>query len=318
MISIIVPIYNAEKYLHRCVDSILTQSYTDFELLLINDGSKDGSGAICDAYVAKDSRVRVFHKENGGVSSARNLGLDHAQGEWITFCDVDDYVSAEWLSSYMDSIDDGEDLVIQGVYNITNNGDVILKKRPSFWGTQLVDRQNIITQLFIDGVYGFLFTKLFRRRIIESHHIRFDIQSAFREDAQFFSKYMEFINKFRCIDNANYYYILPLPDKRYKGDLNYSILPIFQSLDRIYSRNIPKEICMIFYSTIKTDAIQQILNGRVPQSYHLDLYERMSIILGKVDSMKSRIVNHLILGSRQHKLLSKYVLMFIAVFTKQK
>lgn len=83
-ISVIVPVYNTEKYLHRCVDSILAQTFTDFELLLIDDGSTDSSGAICDEYAQKDSRVRVFHKENGGASSARNLGLDNATGEWIT------------------------------------------------------------------------------------------------------------------------------------------------------------------------------------------------------------------------------------------
>ena len=81
MVSIIVPVYNTEKFLHRCIDSILAQTYTDFELLLIDDGSKDSSGAICDEYAAKDARVKVFHKENGGVSSARNLGLDNARGE---------------------------------------------------------------------------------------------------------------------------------------------------------------------------------------------------------------------------------------------
>ena len=90
MVSVIIPVYNAEKYLHRCIDSILAQTYTDFELLLINDGSNDGSGMICDAYAAKDSRVRVFHKENGGVSSARNIGIDNAAGVYISFVDADD------------------------------------------------------------------------------------------------------------------------------------------------------------------------------------------------------------------------------------
>ena len=91
-ISVIVPIYNAEKHLQSCIDSILAQTFTDFELLLINDGSKDNSGSICDEYVIKDNRVRVFHKENGGVSSARNLGLDNAIGEWVTFVDSDDWI----------------------------------------------------------------------------------------------------------------------------------------------------------------------------------------------------------------------------------
>ena len=82
-ISVIVPVYNVEKYLRRCIDSILVQTFTDFELLLIDDGSKDKSGEICDEYAKKDKRVRVFHKVNGGVSSARNLGLDYAKGQWI-------------------------------------------------------------------------------------------------------------------------------------------------------------------------------------------------------------------------------------------
>ena len=94
-ISVIVPVYKAEQYLPRCIDSILSQEFTDFELLLIDDGSPDGSGKLCDEYAARDSRIKVFHKENGGVSSARNLGLDKACGEWIMFADADDWFSKE-------------------------------------------------------------------------------------------------------------------------------------------------------------------------------------------------------------------------------
>lgn len=91
-ISIIVPVYNTEKYLSACLDSILTQSFTDFELLLVDDGSTDKSGEICDEYAQKDSRIRVFHKENGGVSSARNLGIEEAVGDYLHFVDADDIV----------------------------------------------------------------------------------------------------------------------------------------------------------------------------------------------------------------------------------
>lgn len=91
-ISVIVPVYNVEKYLRRCIDSILAQTFTDFEVLLIDDGSTDTSGKICDEYAEKDNRVRVFHKKNGGVSSARNKGLDNARGEWICFVDADDWL----------------------------------------------------------------------------------------------------------------------------------------------------------------------------------------------------------------------------------
>ncbi len=97
MISVIVPVYKVEKYLRRCVDSILNQSYTDFELLLIDDGSPDGCPKICDEYARKDSRVRVFHKPNGGLSDARNYGLDRMQGDYVTFIDSDDYVGPDYL-----------------------------------------------------------------------------------------------------------------------------------------------------------------------------------------------------------------------------
>ncbi|MBR5125397.1 MAG: glycosyltransferase family 2 protein [Oscillospiraceae bacterium] len=95
LISVIVPVYNAEQYLERCVDSLLNQTHADLEILLVNDGSKDGSGALCDALARKDSRIRVFHKENGGAASARNLGLDHIRGEYVAFADCDDWVETD-------------------------------------------------------------------------------------------------------------------------------------------------------------------------------------------------------------------------------
>lgn len=100
LISIIVPIYNAESTICKCLDCILKQTYTDFELLLIDDGSTDQSGKICDFYSQKDTRIKVFHKVNGGVSSARNLGLDNVQGNWITFADADDYMEENWLQDF--------------------------------------------------------------------------------------------------------------------------------------------------------------------------------------------------------------------------
>ncbi len=97
MISVIVPVYKVEKYLRRCVDSILNQSYTDFELLLIDDGSPDGCPQICDEYARLDNRVRVFHKPNGGLSDARNYGLDQISGDYVSFIDSDDYVGPDYL-----------------------------------------------------------------------------------------------------------------------------------------------------------------------------------------------------------------------------
>lgn len=103
-ISVIVPVYNADQYLHHCIDSILAQTYTDFELLLIDDGSTDNSGEMCDEYAKKDNRIKVFHKKNGGVSSSRNLGLDNSKGQYVAFVDSDDYVSLTILETLLNKL----------------------------------------------------------------------------------------------------------------------------------------------------------------------------------------------------------------------
>ena len=103
--SVILPIYNVEKYLAECIESVLSQSFKDYELILVDDGSKDGSGRICDEYAQKDSRIKVLHKENGGLSDARNYGTERASGDYIVYIDSDDYVvSTEFLSDLNEKI----------------------------------------------------------------------------------------------------------------------------------------------------------------------------------------------------------------------
>ena len=118
-VSIIIPVYNAENFLARCVDSVLGQEYTDFELLLIDDGSKDKSGAMCDAYAASDSRVRVFHKENAGVSAARNQALSEARGTYIQFLDSDDWMTPDSTKLLVRAAEENDcDLVIADFYRV--------------------------------------------------------------------------------------------------------------------------------------------------------------------------------------------------------
>lgn len=126
-ISVIIPVYKVEKYLHKCIESVLSQTYTDFELLLIDDGSPDNSGAICDEYAETDIRIRVYHKQNGGVSSARNYGLDHAMGEWIIFLDGDDMFLPNALSCFIEAAMhyDGK-VIIANFEIIEENGNIRL------------------------------------------------------------------------------------------------------------------------------------------------------------------------------------------------
>lgn len=201
-ISVIVPVYKAEKYLHRCVDSILAQTFTDFELILVNDGSPDNSGAICDEYAQKDCRVRVFHKENGGVSSARNLGLDNVRGEWVTFIDSDDYIHKDYLFSFNKNID--ADLIVGSfqVIGSDENWNGILQCEK--YG------RNILKQKLQDGAfppnYHGSWGKLFQTKIINDNNIRFDNKVFLSEDWLFTLNYFIYINSVQTIDKPYYYY----------------------------------------------------------------------------------------------------------------
>lgn len=290
MISVIVPVYNAEKYLHRCVDSILVQSYTDFELLLIDDGSTDGSGAICDDYAAKDNRVCVFHKENGGVSSARNVGLDNAKGEYVTFCDADDYVDGLWLMDYQSAIEKGVHLAIQGVNKISSQHShrVVPKSQKN------IDKKELINHLFSLGLYGYTWNKLF----INEYSLRFDERSSCAEDSQFVSEYMEAITSFVCINEAHYYYYLPDCHKQYGGDYYYSFIPIAQSLDRIYNKKLPDSICNALYPNIKGLCISRIIQRHKLDAYSLDLYKRL-VSRVRESGLKSRILNFFIVNNNK-------------------
>lgn len=303
MISIIVPVYNAENFLRRCIDSILAQSNTNFELLLIDDGSTDGSGAICDEYAAKDTRVRVFHKENGGVSSARNIGLDNAQGDYITFCDADDYVGDEWLATYCDAMDQKVDFIVQGFYKIVGD-DSVENVLPSFTGTSNEQLQEFIKRLVTSSCFGYIWVKAFRRELVESHKIRFDENSAFTEDAQFIAKCLEYTASFEFVNKANYYYIAPDIRKLYAVDDSYSIIRVCWSLRNIFNGCLPKELCSRYFRYIKNGASRYILSGKRLEDYHIVLYREMVSALGLDNGLKNKIRNFLIIESPKLKILS--------------
>ena len=203
-ISVIVPVYNAERYLYRCVESILAQSFTDFELLLINDGSKDNSGEICDRYTANDSRVRVFHKENGGVSSARNVGLDNAMGIWVAYVDSDDWVAKDYLKNLIGHTKTGIDLVVSfPIYCFEDASS----SKPEYL-PKLVDEHNF-EEIFVEHSMHqntSPWSKLFRRSIIESANIRFCEDMHIGEDLLFLYTYMLYTAKIYISSDTDYLY----------------------------------------------------------------------------------------------------------------
>lgn len=195
-ISVIVPVYKVEQYLPRCIDSILAQTFTDFELLLIDDGSPDNSGKICDEYAKKDERIRVFHKENGGVSSARNLGLDKARGEWIAFVDSDDILFPDSLSIYnKEATSNVCDLYIYG-FTICFSQDKSLQKES---GVEYIsDSIEVIKSLLRYKRQPTLWNKLYKASLIGK--LRFDSSLKVGEDMIFNIKY---ISQCNCIKTCN-------------------------------------------------------------------------------------------------------------------
>lgn len=176
-ISVIVPVYKAEAYLHRCVDSLLAQTFRDFEILLIDDGSPDRSGEICDEYAKKDKRVRVFHKENGGVSSARQCGMDNARGEYTIHADPDDWVDPDMLQElYEKAKAEDADMVICDFYNEEKNKTTYVCQVPSS-----LYHETVLCDLF-RKLHGSCCNKFVRRSCYECFKINFPLELSYCED----------------------------------------------------------------------------------------------------------------------------------------
>ena len=203
-ISIIVPVYKAEHCLHECINSILKQTFTDFELLLIDDGSPDNSGAVCDKYAQQDKRIKVFHTKNRGVSSARNLGLDKAGGQWITFCDSDDWIEKDWLESYINEINKRHyDIIFQGYIcdSPKTSKKYFTKNLPS-------EYTKTIFELEKKDLFGWTWNKLFKAHIIQKNNLRFNNTLNINEDLLFTLQYCLHAHSILVLPIAKYHYII--------------------------------------------------------------------------------------------------------------
>ena len=203
IISIIVPVYNVEKYLKRCIESILNQTFKNFELLLLDDGSTDSSGSICDKYAKKDNRIIVKHKKNQGVSATRNLGIDIAKGEYITFVDSDDWIENDYLEKmYLKINEMNVPLLITGHIEERNG---IVKN------TFILDRERIYTRTDIQLEFlkqeKFMWTvgdKIYNLKLIKN--FRFDTELKIAEDMYFLWNVLKIINKVGYIPLYKYHY----------------------------------------------------------------------------------------------------------------
>jgi len=214
-ISIIIPVYNSSDYLDSCIEGVLAQSYEDFELLLIDDGSKDNSWSICQDWSRRDNRIKAFRQDNAGASAARNYGLGVAKGEWILFIDSDDKVLPQYVSDLLEATEKDSNIVL-AVSGVQVYRDLKPAEKRGF--PNLICDVSNYKKLFGDirlHKYGFSVGKLYNREIIESNHLRFDEKICIAEDCMFMLNYLMLCSetpeaKISLIENCNYlYYIHP-------------------------------------------------------------------------------------------------------------
>ena len=251
-VSIIVPIYNSETHLSRCIDSILAQTYSDFELILVNDGSIDNSGKICEEYAQKDSRIIVIHKENGGTSSARNIGMEKSLGEYITFVDSDDTIYPNYLCTFSYNAD----LEVAGLETIGSNLEI---DYPDSYNK--LEKPSDIYKWFTHNSHRKYLTsiccKLFNRNIVISNALKFNCYVTYGEDTIFIYNYLSCCKNISLIQCVIYKYYVDSEQWANKYSLvaidciNH-ILMITLSLNRIeknYNFSLPSKLKTKHYAT---------------------------------------------------------------------
>lgn len=244
LLSIIIPCYNVEGSIAKCVKSILASNFYDFEVLLIDDGSADGTCEIIQKIAKIDSRIRFFTKSNGGPSSARNLGLSFAVGKWITFIDADDYVFPQYIGHFFESETDKKEIKIQGAIR-----DEKIKKVPLIFKEPKV--YNSIEKAFYRGEllhFGYTWGKLYNHSIIYEHSLRFNEKVNYKEDLMFLLQYLKFCDKVTVLPYCDYIYV----------QTSGSLVSIWHPMDM--HQMIYKEISQLIIDLIGEDFSKEIAN----------------------------------------------------------
>lgn len=316
MFSIIVPIYKAERYLKRCVDSILQQTNGNFELILVNDGSPDKCHQICDEYAILDDRVVVIHKENGGVSSARNVGIDAANGKYLVFVDSDDFIDLDMINIYEKAIENHQnvDYLLSGTtmrtYNIETLEEAInYELKPSIYNTKtLLEALNIDYPLIC---ISSPWSKVFKKEILDKQNIRFDEEMTLGEDGYFNICYLEHCHNIVALDEICYYYIRQNTESLYSTYHKDSLKiheKVYDKMRELIVRNNCSGICKIKFEEMYYNMLVNCVIKGFQNPDKTSRFSRMEIISNvsanryilrnikflKFKGIKSKIISNLI------------------------
>lgn len=314
-ISVIIPVYNAFKTLRRCLDSIAAQTYRDFEVILVDDGSKDESIIICEEYANVDSRFRVECKENGGASSARNRGLELAKGFFICFCDADDYVGASWLSDFLGNSE--SDLIIQGYYLKRSNRDfqkVVVSHNESFGS-----KRDLCKELISNNNIGYLWCRMFKKNIIDSNRLRFNEQYSIREDLAFILKYMLCCQSIEILPTCNYYYFEPEYHNKYNNyysdyECTKEIIELYKELGLYNCSQFLLELDRLFglaYNVFTIKNVFYILSDNIGYMHFLSIARLFKL------SMRAKLVAIMMYISCPFVFANRLFNSFVRILSKQ-
>lgn len=266
-VSVIVPVYKVEKYIGKCIESILSQTFKDFELILVDDGSPDRSGAICDQYAQKDSRIQVIHKENGGVSSARNVGIAESKGEWLCFVDSDDTVDKDYIETLYAGIIEYNDVDISIAGYRSVDGVLNLISTNKFEKTfDSQDLPKVLSLAEINNTINSPVCKLFKKNIIIDNNLEFEPTLSYGEDHIFVLNYLMYVKNIYVSNQVIYNYFHRLNDSLTSAGCSpEKMLTYVKVLKNQYELLNLRLKSKDYYSTYN----QQLHNHLIRTTYHL-------------------------------------------------
>jgi len=310
-ISMIVPVYNSEKYLSRCIESILNQTYKNIELILINDGSNDRSGEICDQYARNCNHIVVVHKKNSGVSDARNEGIKLSSGEYLQFVDSDDYIDGNMTEMLVKALQqESSDLIICGykIINDTTGQCMLMRYLYKQISLSFEEMMNIYDDLYLNFHVNPLWNKIYKAKVIKENHIIFDSTIDLGEDLIFNIEVIKRCNRFLLISSCPYNYIQYKGDSlstKYRSNMYEIQKLLFQKIIALYTDrfNYSKQINNLERQYSRTIMINVVLHSASCSDLRdfKTYIEKMKII--RRDEVLRKSINSLELHSKQEKII---------------
>ena len=322
LISVIVPVYNVEKYLNRCIHSILKQTYKNFELILVNDGSTDNCGKICDEYSKKDNRIKVIHKDNGGLSDARNTGIESASGEYIMFVDSDDYISSKMVEILYKSIIENEsDMALCNFTYVNEFGDELEDRNiKSPINNEILTSYDALYRLSASKgwYYVVAWNKLYKKELFDT--IRFPYGKC-HEDEFVAHKIFDKCRTISSVEDGLYFYVQrtdSIMSQNYsikrldvvEAYIDRALFFLEKGMDNLAVEVLSQAVSSLSAGYSRLDLALRENNSRyeILRKYIIDVYKKNKAVLLSDAKMKDKIkIVSFVLGMRLYKLLEKIV-----------